>query len=141
MLTWIKPRATPIGAWRRILILAEEAIEIAGIAKAETIADLLDWQIELPQPHTGFVDQALMHDGARAVAFLALAVRVQLVVSDAECSRMACDGPAVAIMQFDHLQEIADEARTVAALCSIVGGFLEIHRAPEVGAQQQHMRR
>ncbi len=69
MLTWIEPRATPIGAWRRILILAEEAIEIAGIAEAEAIADLLDRQIELPQPHAGFVDQALMHDGARAVTF------------------------------------------------------------------------
>lgn len=99
MLTWIGPRATPMGSWRRILILAEEAIEIAGIAEAEAIANLLDWQIELPQPHASFVDQALMHDGARTVIFLALAMRVQLVVSDAECGRIACDGPAVAIMR------------------------------------------
>jgi hypothetical protein len=70
------------------------------------------------------VDQALMHDGARAVALLALAMRVQLVVGHAECGRIARDGPAVALMQLDHLQEIADEARPVAALCSIVGGFL-----------------
>ena len=129
MLTWIESRAAPIGARRGVLIFAKKAVEITGVAKAEAIADLLDRQIKLPQAHAGFVDQPLMYDGARTATLLALAMRMQLVVGDAKGGRIAGDGPAVTIMQFDHLQEIADKAGAVAALRSIVGGLLRDQRS------------
>ncbi len=77
-----------------------------------------------------------MYDGARTATLLALAMRVQLVVGDAKRGCIAGDGPAVTIMQFDHLQEIADKAGAVAALRSIVGGLLRNQRSPEMQAQQ-----
>ena len=49
-------------------MLLEEAAEIAGIAKAQTVSDLLDRQVELVQAGAGLVDQPLMDDGARDCA-------------------------------------------------------------------------
>ena len=64
---------------RRAAVLAEEAVEIGRIAKAQAVADLLDGEIELLQPGAGFANQPLVDDRARAAALLALAMGVRLV--------------------------------------------------------------
>ena len=111
----LQPDLPPIIPRRCSAILSEEAVEIRRIAKAQAVSDLLDGEIELLQPRAGFADQPLVDDRARAAVLFALAMGVQLVGRDAERVRIARHRPAVAIMQLDHLQEIADQRRTATA--------------------------
>jgi hypothetical protein len=64
-------------------VFAKEPIEISWISKSKTVTDLFDGKIELQQARARFLDQPRMNDGARADAFLALAMCVKLVVCNA----------------------------------------------------------
>jgi len=61
----LQPDLAAVIARRCAAVLAEEAVEIGRIAKAQTVADLLDGKIELLQPHAGFAKQALVDDRVR----------------------------------------------------------------------------
>ena len=104
-------------------MLAKESAEISGIPKSKTVADLFDRKIELLQAGAGFLDQPQMDNGARTEAFLAFAMGVQSVLGNAEGGRVTRDLPAVAIMQFDHLQKISDQAGAVTSVCGLVARF------------------
>ena len=113
----------PIGAGRNALILAKKPIEVAGITKSQAVGNLFDGKIELLQARARLLDQPRVNDGARADAFLALAMCMEFVLGDAECSRITRDQPAIPIVQLYQLEEIADQPRPVASLCGLVGRF------------------
>jgi hypothetical protein len=70
----LQPDLLAIGPRRRAPVLAEEAVEVGRVAKAEAVADLLDRKVELLQSRTGFAGQPLVDDRARATALPELAV-------------------------------------------------------------------
>src|SRR5687767_12736314 len=135
----LQPYLPAIVPRRCAAVFAEEAIEIGRIAETQTVSDLLDRQVELLQPRAGFANQPLVDDRARAAVLLALAMGVQLVGGDAKRVRITRHRPAVAIMQFDHLQEIADQRRTAATRRHLVTLIMRGAEPPELQTQQQQM--
>ena len=87
----LQPDLPAIIPRRRAAVLAEEAVEIGGVAKAEAVADLLDGKIELLQPRAGFANQPLVDDRARRqllVLTRKITGKVKLSPSSARASRM-----------------------------------------------------
>ena len=76
---------------------------------------------------------------ARTARFFALAVRMQPVGGDAERGGISRYRPTVAIMQFDQLQEISDQPRSVATQRIFAAGFVRHRRTPQMQAKLQHM--
>src|SRR5689334_6774579 len=135
----LKADLPAVGSRRRAAILAEEAVEVGGIAKPQSIADLLDRQIELLQARTSFAHETFVDQRTWPASLLALAMGMQLVGRHTKHRGVARYRPTVAIVQLDHLQEIADERGATATRGSLPPFVMRAAQSPQLQAQQQQM--
>ncbi len=93
----------------------EEPVEIARILESEAESDLLDRDIHLLEAHTGILYHSVVEEGARRMACIAHADRMEPVLGHAEGVRIAPDAPMLAIPELNELPELLEHVVASAA--------------------------
>jgi hypothetical protein len=121
-----------IGAGREACEPFEEPVEIAGITKAQTVADLLDREFGLLQPLACFLQQPFMDEAERRCAHTSQTGVMQMRPRHTEQAGEFVDTQTLTIVEFDELPEALN--RIGAGAAQMPRG-LEPRGAPQM---QQH---